>query len=52
MARTKMIARIVQDQRHQAARQETRARAKPAAAVTPSSYKNGCKKENNISSRT
>ena len=34
MVRTKMIARIVQDQRRQAAR--ARARAKPAAAVRPS----------------
>ena len=53
MARTKMIARIVQDQTHQAARQEARTRAKLAAAVTPPTQWIGVKNiEGRIRNRT
>ena len=53
MARTKMIARMVHDQRRQAARQAARARAKPAAAVIPTRQQIGVKNiEGRICNRT
>ena len=53
MARTKMIARMVHDQRRQAARQAVRARAKPAAAVIPTRQQIGVKNiEGRICNRT
>ena len=53
MARTKMIARMVHDQRRQAARQAARARAKPATAVIPTRQQIGVKNiEGRICNRT
>ena len=48
-----MIARIVQDQRRQAARQAVRLRAKPVAAVRPPRQQTGVKNiERRIRNRT
>ena len=53
MTRTKMIARIAQDQRHQAARQAARVRAKSVAAVRPPRQQTGVKNiERRIRNRT
>ena len=53
MARTKMIARMVHDQRHLAVRQAARAKAKPAAAVIPTRQQSGVKNiEGRICNRT
>ena len=50
---TKVIARIVQDQRCQTARQSARARAKLAAAVRPPTQRIGIKNiEGRIGNRT